>query len=79
MQMLDVTEDNQYTNTNSQNLFITTPTQFLSFESINLVLPQLKFTLHSLSCNLQNCRDNNLQYIIWDIVWDYFCVKSVSK
>ena len=48
MQMLDVTEDNQYTNTNSQNLFITTPTQFLSFESINLMLPQLKFTLYGL-------------------------------
>ena len=48
MQILDVTEDNQYTNTNSQNLFITTPTQFLSFESINLMLPQLKFTLYGL-------------------------------
>ena len=48
MQMLDVTEDNKYRNENSQKLFIATPTQFLSFESINLMLPQLKFTLYGL-------------------------------
>ena len=48
MQMLDITEDDKYTKKNSQNLFITTPTQFLSFESINLMLPQLKFTLYGL-------------------------------
>ena len=48
MQMLDITEDDKYTKKDSQNLFITTPTQFLSFESINLMLPQLKFTLYGL-------------------------------